>query len=89
MIDYVIFLLVAGMFIIFVRFVKGPTIADRVLAGDTINSLVIGVIVLVGVYYKNDMFMDIAIVYAMISFLSTLAVSKYLMGRKMHERVER
>ncbi len=89
MIDYVIFLLVAGMFIIFVRFVKGPTIADRVLAGDTINSLVIGVIVLVGMYYKNDMFMDIAIVYAMISFLSTLAVSKYLMGRKMHERVER
>ena len=85
MIDYVIFLLVAGMFIIFVRFVKGPTIADRVLAGDTINSLVIGVIVLVGMYYKNDMFMDIAIVYAMISFLSTLAISKYLMGKEMHE----
>lgn len=85
MIEYVVFLLVVAVFIGFVRLAKGPTIPDRVLVADTINSLVIGIIVLVSLYYANDMLIDIAIVYAMLSFLGTLAVSKYLIGREMHE----
>lgn len=85
MIEYVVFLLVVAVFIGFVRLAKGPTIPDRVLAADTINSLVIGIIVLVSLYYANDMLIDIAIVYAMLSFLGTLAVSKYIIGKEMHE----
>lgn len=85
MIEHSVFLLVVAVFILFARLVKGPTIADRVLAADTVNSVVIGVIVLVGMYYGNEMFMDIAIVYAMISFLGTLSVSKYIMGRRMDD----
>ena len=85
MIEYVVFLLVVAVFVIFVRLAKGPTLPDRVLATDTINSIIIGVIVLLGIYYNNQMIVDIAIVYAMISFLGTLAVSKYLFGKEMHE----
>ena len=85
MIEYVVFLLVVAVFIGLVRFAKGPTPPDRVLVADTINSLVIGIIVLVSLHYANDMLIDIAIVYAMLSFLGTLAVSKYLIGREMHE----
>ena len=47
MIEYVIFLLVVAVFISFVRLAKGPTLPDRVLVADTINSLVIGIIVLI------------------------------------------
>ncbi len=85
MIEYVVFLLVVAVFIGFVRLAKGPTPSDRVLVADTINSLVIGIIVLVSLYYANDMLIDIAIVYAMLSFLGTLAVSKYIIGKEMHE----
>lgn len=85
MIEYVIFLLVVAVFIILFRAARGPTLPDRVLAIDTINSIVIGIIVLISLYYANEMFIDIAIVYAMLSFLGTLAVSKYLLGKEMHE----
>jgi multicomponent Na+:H+ antiporter subunit F len=85
MIEYVVFLLVLGVFVIFVRLAKGPTLPDRVLAFDTINSLVIGIIVLISLCYSSEMFIDIAIVYAMLAFLGNLALSKYLLGREMHE----
>ncbi|MEE9323519.1 MAG: monovalent cation/H+ antiporter complex subunit F [Candidatus Aenigmarchaeota archaeon] len=85
MIEYVVFLLVVAVFVIFVRLAKGPTLPDRVLAADTINSIIIGMVVLLGIYYNNQMIVDIAIVYAMIAFLGTLAVSKYLFGKEMHE----
>lgn len=85
MIEYVVFLLVVAVFICLVRLAKGPTLPDRVLVSDTINSLVVGMIVLISLYYASEMLVDIAIVYAMLSFLGTLAVSKYLIGREMHE----
>lgn len=81
MLEYAIALLVISVFICVLRVVKGPTAPDRVLASDTINSIVIAAIVLLAVYYNNQMFADVAIVYAMISFLSTLAIAKYLMGK--------
>ena len=81
MLEYAIALLVVSVFICVLRVVKGPTAPDRVLASDTINSIVIAAIVLLAVYYNNQMFADVALVYAMISFLSTLAISKYLMHR--------
>ncbi len=81
MLEYAIALLVVSVFICVLRVVKGPTAPDRVLASDTINSIVIAAIVLLAVYYNNQMFADVALVYAMISFLSTLAISKYLMQR--------
>lgn len=82
MIEYAIFLMVVAAFICLLRVARGPTASDRVLASDTINSIVIAIIVSFSVYYKNPMFADVAIVYAMISFLSTLAVSKYLMNKR-------
>jgi multicomponent Na+:H+ antiporter subunit F len=82
MLEYVIFLLVIAAFICMLRVVKGPTAPDRVLATDTINSIVIAIIVMLALFYNNNMFADIAIVYATISFLSTLAISKYLMKAK-------
>jgi multicomponent Na+:H+ antiporter subunit F len=82
MIEYVIFLVVIAAFICMLRIAKGPTAPDRVLAADTINSMVIAIIVLLALFYNNNMFADIAIVYATLSFLSTLAIAKYLMKAK-------
>lgn len=82
MLEYVLILLGIAICVCAARVIKGPTAPDRVLAADTINSVIIAVIVVFAAYYNNQMFADVAIVYAMISFLSTIAISKYLMEKR-------
>jgi multicomponent Na+:H+ antiporter subunit F len=85
MYEYVVYLLAIAAVLCMVRFVRGPTAPDRVIAIDTMNSLVIGIIVLLSLYFGNHLFLDIAIVYAILAFIGNLAISKYLMGKKLHE----
>lgn len=85
MYEYVVYLLAVTAVLCIVRFVKGPTAPDRVIAIDAMNSLVIGIIVLLSLYFGNSLFLDIAITYAILAFIGNLAISKYLMGKGMHE----
>ena len=62
------------------RLVLGPTAPDRVIALDTVNTLVIASMVLMGVVFKQIIFVDVAIVYALLSFVSTLYIAKYIGG---------
>ena len=68
-----------------VRAVLGPTAPDRVVALDALTALLTGCLVFLGVYYQASIFLDIALVYAIMSFLGTLAVAKYLEGRGLEE----
>lgn len=85
MYEYVVYLLAIAAVICIARFVKGPTLPDRIIAIDTMSSMVIGIMVLLSLYFGNSLFMDIAIVYAMLSFIGNLAISKYLMGKNLYE----
>jgi len=62
------------------RVFLGPTAADRVVALDTINTLVIGGMIALGAAMLETLFIDIAIVYAILSFITTLFIAKYLEG---------
>lgn len=64
-----------------IRAALGPTAPDRVVAIDTLAALMIGALVLLSVYYRASIYLDVAIVYAFLAFLGTLAISKYLEGR--------
>lgn len=66
----------------FVRVLRGPTAPDRVVGVDTINTLVIVTMVVVGAAYQEVIYIDVAIVYALLSFISTLFIAKYLEGGK-------
>lgn len=68
------------MLISLIRFYLGPSIADRVVAVDAINTMTVAVMLLLGVYYKQFIFIDIAIIYALLSFVSTLYIAKYVGG---------
>lgn len=72
--------LVVLMVLATVRLVLGPTAPDRVIALDTVNTLVIASMVLFGVVYKEIIFVDVAIVYGLLSFVSTLYIAKYIGG---------
>ena len=63
-----------------VRLAIGPTRPDRVVALDTINTLLIGAMIVSAVYLGQTIFIDVAIVYALLSFLGTVAISKYIGG---------
>jgi multicomponent Na+:H+ antiporter subunit F len=83
MIDYfspVAVFLVMLAIVALVRFYLGPTPADRVVAVDTINTLMVAVLILLGVIYRQIIFIDVAIVYALLSFVSTLFIAKYIGG---------
>jgi len=63
-----------------VRVIIGPTIPDRVVGVDTINTIVIVGMVIFGAAYNEVIYIDVAIVYAFLSFISTLFIAKYLEG---------
>lgn len=60
------------------RALKGPTVPDRVIAINLMTTLVIAIIGLLAYYFNQTSFIDVAILYAMIGFLMTVAVVKYL-----------
>jgi len=65
------------------RAVFGPTILDRLIGVNAIGSKTTALLVLIGLlYHRADMFVDIAIAYAMLNFIAVLAASKYLQKRK-------
>jgi len=74
-------ILVILMIICLVRLILGPTVPDRVVSLDTINTLAIAEMVTLGVALKEIIFIDVAIVYTMLAFVSTLYIAKYLEGR--------
>jgi len=63
-----------------VRVILGPTAPDRVVGVDTINTIVIVGMVLFGAAFQEVIYIDVAIVYALLSFISTLFIAKYLEG---------
>ena len=74
--------LIAGLVVLIIicliRVILGPTIADRMVGICTTNTLVIGILVILGLAFEEIIYVDVAIVYALLSFVSTLYLSKYL-----------
>ena len=63
-----------------IRVILGPTAPDRIVGLDTINTLVIVGMVIFGLSSGSVIYIDVAIVYALLSFISTLFIAKYLEG---------
>mgnify|MGYP003670016904 CR=1 FL=1 len=63
---------------VFIRFVKGPHVADRVLSLDLLITIGLGFITVVSIITDQSTFLDIALIFALIAFLSTVAFSYYL-----------
>ena len=73
-------ILVLWILISCIRAILGPTAPDRLVALDTINTLVVASMIILGVAYREVIYIDVAIVYALLSFVATLYIAKYLEG---------
>lgn len=63
-----------------IRVIRGPTAPDRIVGLDTINTIVIVLMVVFGAATKQVVIIDVAIVYALLSFITTLFIAKCLEG---------
>jgi multicomponent Na+:H+ antiporter subunit F len=69
------------------RVLRGPTIIDRIIGVNVIGTKTIAIILLLGcIFDRVEYFVDIAIVYALISFVGTLALSKYFERKTVLQR---
>ena len=65
------------------RAVVGPTVLDRLIGVNAIGSKTVVLLLMIGlVYERADMFVDIAMAYAMLNFIAVLAASRYFQKRK-------
>ena len=60
-----------------VRAVRGPTVFDRVLAGNTVGTLAILLLIAVGFLTDRPEWVDIGLTYALLNLIGTLAILKY------------
>ncbi|HLT05880.1 MAG TPA: cation:proton antiporter [Cyclobacteriaceae bacterium] len=77
--------LAVAILLIFVRFIKGPSLSDRVVSLDLLLTTGIGVIAVYSVYTDQATFLDIAMIMALIAFLGTVAYSFYLEKREKND----
>ncbi|HIP24241.1 MAG TPA: cation:proton antiporter [Rhodobacteraceae bacterium] len=62
------------------RFMRGPQAVDRVVAFDVLTIISLTGIVLIAVQEARAIYLDVALVYALLSFLGVIVVAKYLEG---------
>lgn len=78
-------LLTIAVVLIFLRFLKGPSISDRVIALDLLITTGIGIIAVYSIIVNQSTFLDIAMILALIAFLTTVAFSYYLEKKRKNE----
>lgn len=60
------------------RLLKGPEITDRILAIDTLYMNAVALIVLLGLRWRTDLLFEAALIVAMLGFVSTVALARYV-----------
>jgi multicomponent Na+:H+ antiporter subunit F len=70
--------LIITVFLCLYRVVRGPGVYNRIVAANTIGTKTIVLLVIIGYVYGRPLFIDIAILYAMVNFIATVVIAKYL-----------
>lgn len=76
------------MAMVLARALLGPTVYDRILAVNLFGTLTVVLIALLGFLIERPEFLDIALLYALINFIGTIAVTKYCVFTNFNAPVE-
>ena len=77
MTSIMIIVILSSALLTFYRVVKGPTVFDRIAAADSIGIMILLILVLLGLYFDREIFIDVAIVYALLLFVDVLIMARY------------
>lgn len=83
-----LFCIIISMALTLYRLVRGPTLADRVVALDMLALLGLGYIALVAILTEVYAYLDVAIALALVAFLATVAFARYIYRRGMGRTVQ-
>ena len=78
--EIILGIVAVGLLLSFIRFIKGPTASDRVVALDTMTTTFVAVLVLLGYIYQRFIYIDVSLVYAVLGFIGVLIIARYLEG---------
>jgi len=75
--------ILSTMALVLFRAISGPTVYDRILAVNSFGTLTVIIIAVHGFLAGRPEFLDLALVYALINFIGTIAVTKYVAFSEM------
>ena len=61
-----------------IRAIRGPTSPDRVVAVDIMVTITVALMVLLALYFGRRIYLDVALIYAVLSFVGVIAIARYL-----------
>jgi len=67
-----------GVVLCLLRLLMGPTVSDRAVATDTACTVTTALLVLLALLFRRSIYMDVALVYAVLTFIGLVAVARYL-----------
>jgi len=76
----ILFLTIIGIGIVlcFLRMLKGPTASDRAVALDTVTTVTIAFLVVLGYVFDRYIYLDVSLVYAVLMFVGSVAIARFL-----------
>jgi len=72
-----------GILMTLVRAIRGPTVYDRILAVNAMGTSTVGLVALMGFLSERPHFLDVALVYALINFVATIAILRFIQQRRI------
>ena len=72
-------------FLCLYRIGRGPTVPDRTVAIDILGIVVVGFCAIMALVTKKDFYLNIALAWALLSFIGTIALAKFLEGRNFDD----
>jgi len=77
---FAMFLMMVGVTLAAIRFVKGPTAGDRSVALDTLTTILVAALVLLAYIFDRYIYLDVALVYGVLGFIGVIVLARYLEG---------
>lgn len=71
-------LMLIGLLTAMLRFILGPSVVDRVIAFDAMTIITLSLIAMIAHFSNRFIYLDVALVYGLLSFLGVVAVARYL-----------
>jgi multicomponent Na+:H+ antiporter subunit F len=71
-------ILLLAMALTLIRFLKGPLLIDRIIAFDILSIMGVSLLVILALFYQRSLYLDIALVFGLISFLGTTIFGRYI-----------
>ncbi len=78
MYGYAMIVLSGALPLLLYRFLRGPSVPDRVVALEAVVALVVALLVLNAYFLDSSLYIDAALVLSIFGFISTVAIAKYL-----------